>query len=464
MNSIEINDVSVRFRLYHERVFTLKEKVINIIKRKNSYEDFYAVNNITVNLKKGETLGIIGENGSGKSTLLKLICRVLKPTTGSVLVNGKISALLELGAGFDQELTGRENIFLNGSLMGFSKREMQKKFKHILEFSELENFIDLPVKNYSSGMYMRLGFAIATDVDPDILIIDEILAVGDSSFQKKCVNKIKDFRKQGKTIIIVTHSDSMIREFCDRALWIKDGRKQMLDSADLTVYEYMKFLQKKEKRKLEEAYERGEIGSVTTSEEEPKTVPDIVPEAVIEEASEPKVAIEEPREATTEEPVPAVEEVPFHQPQRWGSHEIVIDSLEFFSSDHVKKNVFDVGEDFYVKIKYTPHGKIDNPAFGLEIFRPDIRSVHATNTFLRKVKTGIVDTPGEMLLKYSNVPLGEGEYVVSACIAKKDDHGVTAPYDFHKLMYTFSVYNQLDSEQGQIGEIYLKHDWELKKG
>ncbi len=245
MDSIQLDNVAMRYRLYHEKVFTLKEKVINIIKRKNTYEDFFAVKDLSLTVKRGDTLGIVGENGSGKSTLLKMICGVLQPHQGKVKVVGSISALLELGAGFDSELTGRENIFLNGSLMGFSKKQMQKKYAHIVEFSELDNFIDIPVKNYSSGMYMRLGFAIAIDVDPDILIIDEILAVGDTSFQKKCTDKINEFKQMGKTIIIVSHDHGMIKSFCGRAIWLRHGEKVADGASNDVIDEYLEFMQNK---------------------------------------------------------------------------------------------------------------------------------------------------------------------------------------------------------------------------
>lgn len=251
MNSIEIKNVSMVFRLYHEKAFTLKERVINLIKGKNTYENFHAIRDMDLEVKQGEVLGIIGENGSGKSTLLKLICRVLRPGVGDVSVNGNISPLLELGAGFDPELTGRENIYLNGSLMGFTKKEMDKKFDNILRFAELENFIDTPVKNYSSGMYMRLGFSIAIDVDPDILIIDEILAVGDVSFQKKCINKINEFKAQGKTIILVSHDLPFIRSFCSVTLWLNGGKKAALGPTDEVIEKYLSCLAEKEKKKLE---------------------------------------------------------------------------------------------------------------------------------------------------------------------------------------------------------------------
>jgi ABC-2 type transport system ATP-binding protein len=187
------------------------------------HEEFWALKDVSIEVKEGETVGILGRNGSGKSTLLKCICGVLQPTSGEVAVRGKLAGLLELGAGFQQDLTGRENIFLNGSLLGMSKREVEKVFDDIVDFSELEEFIDSAVKFYSSGMYVRLGFAVAVNIDPDILVIDEVLAVGDERFQRKCVDRIKQFQREGRTILLVTHSPDQVRTICDRAVVLSHG-------------------------------------------------------------------------------------------------------------------------------------------------------------------------------------------------------------------------------------------------
>ena len=207
--AVDVQDVSKRFRLYHEKYTSLKEKLIHI--GRVPYEDLWALRDVSFEVKEGETVGILGRNGSGKSTALKCICGVLQPTTGQVVVRGKLAGLLELGAGFQQDLSGRENIYLNGSMLGLSKREVDRLFDDIVEFAELGQFIDNQVKFYSSGMYVRLGFAVAVNVDPDVLVIDEVLAVGDERFQRKCMDRIKKFQREGRTILFVSHSPDQVQ-------------------------------------------------------------------------------------------------------------------------------------------------------------------------------------------------------------------------------------------------------------
>ncbi len=220
--AVDVRSVSKRFRLAHGQYNTVKERIIHGGKRRAT-EDFWALRDLSLTVRQGETVGILGRNGSGKSTLLKCICGVLQPTSGEVAVRGKLAGLLELGAGFQQDLTGRENIYLNGSLLGMSKREVDKVFDDIVDFSELEEFIDGPVKFYSSGMYVRLGFAVAVNMDPDVLVIDEVLAVGDERFQRKCLDRVDQFQREGRTILLVTHSADTVRSICDRGVVLSHG-------------------------------------------------------------------------------------------------------------------------------------------------------------------------------------------------------------------------------------------------
>jgi len=221
--AIRVENVTQRFRVISERPDTLRELFSRFLRHNASFHDFDAVKNVSFEVHRGEMVGLIGANGSGKSTLLKIIAGVYRPTAGSVHVEGTIAPLIELGAGFHSELTGRENVLLNGLLMGFSKRDMESREKGIIEFADIGDFIDAPVKQYSSGMYMRLAFAVATEVDPDILVVDEILAVGDAAFQQKCFERLKRFRESGKTILFVTHSMQQIIEYCDRAILLDNG-------------------------------------------------------------------------------------------------------------------------------------------------------------------------------------------------------------------------------------------------
>lgn len=222
-NVVELKNVGIKFNLSKEKVDSLKEYVIKFLKRELMYDEFWALKDISFSIKKGERLGILGLNGAGKSTLLKIICGVYKPSEGSVSHKGVIAPLLELGAGFDQQYTGRENIFLYGSVLGYSKKYLEEKYDEIVEFSELEKFMDVPLKNYSSGMKARLGFSIATIADPDILILDEVLSVGDAKFRKKSEKKIMDMFERGVTVIFVSHSLEQVQRLCDKAILLKKG-------------------------------------------------------------------------------------------------------------------------------------------------------------------------------------------------------------------------------------------------
>ncbi|MCA9369327.1 ABC transporter ATP-binding protein [Candidatus Woesebacteria bacterium] len=235
-SAITIQNVSKLYYKQHQR--TLKEFIPALLGRNKTHETFWAVKNIDLEVKKGESIGIIGPNGSGKSTLLKLIAGVTQPTSGSISVTGRIAPLIELGAGFHPELTGRENVFLNGVILGMTRAEIEKKFKTIVDFAELWEFIDQPIKHYSSGMYLRLAFAVAIHTDPEILLIDEILAVGDHEFQRKCVTRIEEMKKNKVTIVVVSHSPDLIREHTEHALWLEGGEVKDSGGAKKVVAKY----------------------------------------------------------------------------------------------------------------------------------------------------------------------------------------------------------------------------------
>ena len=230
-NVIEIENVTIRFNMTTEKVDNIKEYFIKLVKKQLRYKEFLALKNVSFEVKKGESWGIIGRNGAGKSTLLRLICGIIAPTKGSVVVNGAISPILELGAGFDGRMTARENIFMEGSLLGYSKNFMSKRFDKIVEFSELKDFLDMPVKNFSSGMRARLAFSIATLVNPDILIVDEVLAVGDAAFKRKCEIRMREILKNATTLLLVSHSRDSIERLCEKALWLREGEVVMSGNA-----------------------------------------------------------------------------------------------------------------------------------------------------------------------------------------------------------------------------------------
>lgn len=239
-SAVIVNHASVRFNMASERVDNLKEYFIKLIKRELMFKEFIALQDIDLEVKKGEAWGIVGTNGSGKSTLLKLICGILKPYKGTVTVSGSIAPMIELGAGFDGDLTAAENIFLNGAVLGYDKKFMQEHFDEIVEFAELQDFLEMPIKNYSSGMAARLGFAIATIVRPDILICDEVLAVGDYAFQQKCEKKMNEMRECGTTLLYVSHSADSVKAVCDHALWLEHGKMRLKGKAEEVCDAYLK--------------------------------------------------------------------------------------------------------------------------------------------------------------------------------------------------------------------------------
>ncbi len=240
--AVVVDHATVRFNMASERIDNLKEYFVKLVKRELMFKEFLALKDVSLKVRKGEAWGIVGTNGSGKSTLLKLICGILKPYQGTVTVHGAIAPLIELGAGFDGELTARENIYLNGAVLGYDEKYMGRHFDEIVGFAELQDFLDMPIKNYSSGMAARLGFAIATVVEPDILICDEVLAVGDYAFQQKCERKMKQMRERGATLLYVSHSIESVKEVCGHALWLDRGIARMCGAADEVCDAYIKSL------------------------------------------------------------------------------------------------------------------------------------------------------------------------------------------------------------------------------
>src|SRR5437773_4411643 len=253
MTAIELVGVSKIYRRYGGRHFsTLKSALLqrSILRDLQPSETFPALKNVSFAVAGGSTFGVIGRNGSGKSTALKLVAGITKPTSGVVRVRGRISALIELGAGFHPEISGRENVFINGIMLGLTKQEIQSRFDEIVDFAELREFIDAPVKTYSSGMYMRLGFAVAIHVDPDVLLVDEVLAVGDEAFTHKCLDKFAEFRRRGKTILLVTHSPAVVERFCDEALWLDGGRAMTHGDPKRVVGAYLTAVEHTEEEQL----------------------------------------------------------------------------------------------------------------------------------------------------------------------------------------------------------------------
>lgn len=358
MNRITAENLGKRYNIQGPKDRTLKSSVLDIIRGKHKKKDFWALRNINFSVDSGETLGIIGPNGAGKSTLLGLIACTLYPTEGKVKTDGKISTLLELGAGFHPDLSGRENIFLNGSIMGLSKKEIDKRFNDIVSFAELEAFIDTPVKHYSSGMYVRLGFSVAVEVDPDILLIDEVLAVGDAMFRRKCIRKIEEFQKREKTLLIVSHDLETIKNISDRILLLDEGKIIDLGDPANIVEEYLRL----------GLYKKGEL--------------------VIKE---------------------------------WGTRDIEIERVILCDKYGIEKQRFTSGHPMHIKIHFNAKQKMHKPAFGFSIVDGEGRLCHGTNTLIENYKIDSVNGKGVMVLEFSPLTLLQGKYYLSLAI-HSDDH------------------------------------------
>ena len=435
MNAIELTNASkVYQRFGHRRQFaTLKSALLSrsLVRDLNPTETFAAVKNVSVSVPRGQTLGVIGRNGSGKSTLLKLVAGITKPTTGTVKVSGRISALIELGAGFHPEISGRENVFINGIMLGLTKREITRKFDEIVEFAELEEFIDAPVKNYSSGMYMRLGFAVAIHVDPDVLLVDEVLAVGDEGFTHKCLDKFSEFKRRGKTILLVTHSLGLVEKFCDEALWMDSGRTKLQGDPKRVVGAYITDVEKSEEQHLAAADAKArEAASVGISPDEPASA--VLPDTPVETAEAPADMFR-----ATE--------------GRWGSREIEITDVQLLDAQGAAGHVFHSGEAMTVSIQLRAPLAMDDFVVGIGIFNAEGVCCYGTNTSIEQYTS--VSIKGDATVRFAipALDLVEGTYKLDVAIHKFDGY----PFDYHRLLYTFRV----KSRTKDVGIYRPAHEW-----
>ena len=405
-NVIRLGQVSVRYRLPHERYATLKEHTIRWLQRRVQYDDFWALKDVDVDIAQGQVLGIIGRNGAGKSTLLKVISRVLRPTRGHVWVRGRVAPLLEFGAGFHPELTGRENVFLNGAILGFSHAEMERKFQRIVDFAELGDFIDAPLRTYSSGMIARLGFAVATDVEPNILIVDEVLSVGDAAFQKKSVERIQSFRAAGTTILLVSHNLGLVESMCDHALWLDHGRVLAHGPADRVVHQYLY-------RDLQ---------------------------------------IEEGRLADSNGP---------SADQRWGSRRAEIVRVSLLNGQGEEERIFRTGDPLVLKMDYEVHCPIPSPIFGMGIHRQDGTHISGPNTRFAGLNLPTLEGRGAVTFRIPYLPLLQGLYYITVAITNRED---TEIFDFHDRCYPFRVENDDGDVRERYGCVTLQGEWEHVSG
>lgn len=410
INKKESNEIAIRveglsktFKIPHEKQSTLKGTAVNLLNSKaKGYETFHALKDINFDVKKGEFFGIVGRNGSGKSTLLKILAGIYVPDKGKsvVNINGKLSPFLELGVGFNAELTGRENIFLGGTILGLTKKQIAERYDKIVAFSELEEFIDMKLKNYSSGMQVRLAFSLAINVEADILLMDEVLAVGDTNFQSKCLAEFNKYREMGKTVILVTHDVAVVQRYCDRAMLLRNGKIVKIGEADEVGNEYMNQNMSDEENRL-------------TDEQN-------LEDNNIRDKSK-KVA--------------------------------QITRVEFLDKDGKEKNVFETGDDISIRVYFKR--KQDAPAlsFGVSIFNQENNCFSGITTLIDKIDVKKYITDGFFQVNYRRVPLRTDTYHVNAGISNKKDNTI---YDFINNAKIFKVFSK-DKKSGMVD---IDYDWD----
>jgi ABC-type polysaccharide/polyol phosphate transport system ATPase subunit len=465
MAAIEIDHVTKMYRRHgHSRRYaTLKSALLtgSLAKDLRPEESFLALDDLSATIRKGVTYGVIGRNGSGKSTLLKLVAGITKPTRGAVRVNGRVSALIELGAGFHPEISGRENVFINGVMLGLSRREIAKRFDEIVEFAEMEDFIDAPVKTYSSGMYMRLGFAVAINVDPDVLLVDEVLAVGDEGFSLKCLDKFSEFKRRGKTILLVTHGLSMVERFCDEALWINSGKKRLVGDPKRVVQMYLSDVElaedlllaaqdaKAQQTPVSPAPEGVTIESVVAAPEpEPQVVPDADPEPQAEPDPEPDAT----SDAASEDDDAQPDDMFVAKEGRWGSGGVRIDQVTLVG-DHGPAHVFHTGEQLTIRMQVHAPIEVDDFAFGISIFSGDGVCCYGTNTHIEEMKSKSLQGDATVSFVIDQLDLVGGTYKLDVAAHKRDGFS----YDYHRLLYTFRV----KSRTKDVGIYRPRHEWKF---
>jgi ABC-type polysaccharide/polyol phosphate transport system ATPase subunit len=403
-------------RFLHQHQFrTLKSALLtgSLITDLRPDETFTALDGVSFEVPRGTTFGVIGENGSGKSTLLKLLAGITKPTRGSLRVAGRISALIELGAGFHPEISGRENVAINGIMLGLTRREVEERFDEIVDFAELREFIDAPVKTYSSGMYMRLGFSVAIHVDPDVLLIDEVLAVGDEAFTRKCLDKIGEFRRRGKTIVLVTHSLGLVEKMCDEALWLRHGRKAGIGDPKRVVDAYLTYV---------------------AGGEEALLAHDQAPAPAAETEAKPEG----------------------YREGRWGSRDVEITRVRLVDDRGQERHVFASGEGVTLRLDVEARAEVEDFVFGVGIFTADGVSVYGTNTHIEDYVPRRAAGRGEVSLELSDLRLVEGTYLLDVAVHRRDG----TPYDYHRGLHSFRVKSRVKD----VGVYRPPHRWSFTGG
>jgi len=393
--AIIVKDVVKQYKMHHEKGRTLKEAFL----RQHIYQKTVdAIRNVSFQVEPGSTLGIIGSNGSGKSTMLKMIARTSRPTRGTVEVNGKVSALLELGAGFHPDFTGRENVFLDGVIMGLPRSMIQERFDEIIDFAEMWEFIDAPAKTYSSGMYLRLAFSVAVNVNPDILLIDEILAVGDGAFQQKCLERIDRFKSDGKTIVFVSHNLGAVQSLCEEAIWLEKGELRLHGPTKKVVDHYQWAINQGEEARL------------------------------AEEGEDPDLS-------------------------RWGTRKGEITGVELLGPGDEPRHVFETFDKLKVRITYRTNETVEEPIWGIAIHRTDGTLCFGNSTTELKTTPKRFSGEGELSFELERMPFLPGDYQVSVSFHNLDK---SETYDYHDRKYRFRV---IKGPEVQAGVASIPHRW-----
>ena len=446
MNAIEVRGVRKLYRRYGRRrqFATLKSALLSgrVLRDLQPHETFEALNGVSFDVAAGKTFGIIGRNGSGKSTMLKLIAGIGRPTEGTVNVQGRVSALIELGAGFHPEISGRENVYINGMMLGLTKREIAARFDDIVRFAELEDFIDAPVKTYSSGMYMRLGFAVAIHVDPDVLLVDEVLAVGDEAFTHKCLDKFAEFRRRGRTVLLVTHSLDLVTRFCDEALWLDAGIAKAQGDPKRVVDAYLMAVAKTENIELEESDRTTQLESADTDPP--------VGRALSGSPGGPEGA------APPADADPAPPDMFRAVEGRWGSREVEIVGVDLVGPDGQPSHIFQSGDPLEIRLRVHANQPVSDFVFGVGLFNADGVCCYGTNTHIEGAVSGELSGDGEVAFAIDRLDLVDGTYKLDVAVHRENG----APYDYHRLLYTFRVKSRLK----EAGIFRPPHRWRFSGG
>ncbi len=406
--AIRLRNVSKRFAFTQDAPQSVLESIIAMIsrrRRRSGSKKLWAVRDVSFEVMPGQCVGIIGRNGSGKSTLLKIIARIIQPTSGEIMVRGRVSALLELGAGFHPDLTGRENIYLNASVLGLGREETEVLYDEIVEFSELGEFIDMSVKHYSSGMYMRLGFSVAIHVRPDILIVDEILAVGDQSFQAKCLDRIMEMKRDGTTILFISHDLRSVSHLCSDVIWLDHGEVRMAGLTDHVLAHYSDHIFQQVGNRLAAANQLSGF-------------------------------------------------------QRWGTQQIQITDVRLINEAGEKSTLFQTGDTLTVEMDYIAHEPIEEPEFGLAIHALDGTHITGPNSRAGGITFGVVEGKGTVRYDIHRLPLLAGRYQLTAAVHDSVD---PIAYDYHQAAYSFRVIEGGTEEKEGVVALDASWEWQPER-